>query len=518
MRKSKINLIKQGFFNRSIKEKNDFSFVEEDFDLNLIQFEFSSLWQLFIANKQLWLKNRAVVSYMYYLCNLMILYYQYDYVRADLEKLKQKRQAIELFISENFPMEEQELINKFSNELKTSIRNDTPAVLSISKIRGHISILNANRSHWGYSRALANHAIIYLQKNCRSSLTNEAYEVIGSQCVSTEIIELLNKSREPLVVMGIILYELRFFINLVLIMKHLVQAAINKELSAKKVLKQEIEKRGFTMISDMTWGIVNLLTTYNNFFHISALAVPPIIVSFLAFDAVIFIAQWATDTAKYNKQLQELVAQKNEATAFEQVIINRQIDLLNDEWEAQNAYYLINFFAASILVISFGFSMVCSGPLVLAGLAFFSMMGNALYNASEEYKKYQQSRIAIRRELSNGIILNDDHHHKLMAKLNEESGQTSTDFWKALIYNIGGTAFIITAAVISWPIALSITLTYMAYRLNNAYQKKSNAPGTEQEVSPNIYRLFYFVQSESPILSAADKHQTLSSRNDLNEW
>ena len=491
----RISLIKQGFFNQSIKEGSDLSFIEDDFDLNFIQFEFSSLYQLFIVNKGLWLKNKEVVSYMYYLCNLMMLYYQYDYVRADLESLREKRQEIEVFINENFTLEEQELINKFSYGLKTHILDDTPSLISISKVRRHVSILNANRSHWGYSRALANHAIIYLQKNCASDFINEENEIMGVQCVSTDIINLLNKSREPLAVLGIILYELRFLINLVLMIKHIVQAAINKDLTAKKVLKQEMEKRGFTMISDMAWGMVTLLTTYNNFFQISASAVSPIITSFLTFDVLVFIAQWATDTVKYNKRLQELTTQKNGATDFELTIINRQIDLFNDEWEVQSTYYFINILAANILVISFGLSMVCSGPLVLAGLAFFSMLGNALYNTSEEYKKYQQSRVALQREISNGIILNDEHHHQLMVKLNKECSQNCSDFWKTLIYNVGGTVFIITAAVVSWPIALSITLAYMAYRLHNAYQKRAEEQD-KQEASPNIYRLLHLEQSE----------------------
>ncbi len=497
----RISLIKQSFFNQSIEEGNDFSFTEDDFDLNFIQFEFSSLYQLFIVNKGLWLKNKEIVSYMYYLCNLMILYYQYDYVNADLESLREKRREIEAFVNENFTLKEQELINKFSYGLKTHILDDTPSLISIAKVRRHISILNANRSHWGYSRTLANHAITYLQKNCALDFINEENGVMGVQCVSTDILDLLNKSREPLAVLGIILYELRFLINLVLMIKHIVQAAINKDLTVKKVLKQEMEKRGFTMISDMAWGMVTLLTSYNNFFKISASAVSPIITSFLAFDVLVFIAQWATDTAKYNKRLQELTAQKNEATDIELAIINRQIELLNDEWDAQNAYYFINILAANILVISFGLSMVCSGPLVLAGLAFFSMLGNALYNTAEEYKKYQQSKIALQREISNGIILNDEHHHQLMVRLNKECNQNCTDFWKTLIYNVGGTAFIITAAVVSWPIALSITLTYMAYRLHNAYQKKPEEQSKEQEASPNIYRLLHLEQSEALNLS-----------------
>ncbi|MGL5743200.1 MAG: hypothetical protein ACRCXC_12035 [Legionella sp.] len=50
--------------------------------------------------------------------------------------------------------------------------------------------------------------------------------------------------------------------------KHIIQAALNEELSTKKVLQQELEKRGFTMASDLVWAVVvGLLTTYSDFFR-----------------------------------------------------------------------------------------------------------------------------------------------------------------------------------------------------------------------------------------------------------
>jgi hypothetical protein len=494
MKKSRISLIKHGFFDESLKKIDGFSFKEDDFNLAQLQSELSSLYQLFISNKKYWLKNSKIVSYMYYLCNLMIRYFQYDYVNADLQKLEEKRKEIEEFIKENFSKIEQDSINTLSHSLKDNTVDDTPSFVSISKVRKHISMLNTDRSHWGYSRALANHAIIYLQNSGVSEFINTGNEVRGNQGISTDILNLLNKSREPLTIMGITLYMLRFLINLMMMLKHIIQAAINKELSSKKVLQQEIEKRGFTMANDIVWATVNLLTTYNNFFHISALAVSPIIVSFLTFDALLFIAQWSFEAIKYNKRLQELLEQKIEATVLEQAVIQRQVDLLNDEWEVQCAFYLINFLAATILVISFGISMLCSGALALAGLAFFSSLGNALYNATDEFKKYQQAKISVQREQSNGQILNDLHHQKLIKDLNRECCQAYTDFWNTLAYKIGGTAFIITATVVSWPIALSITIIYMAYRLNNTFQQSLNQESKEQEEPHDIYRIFNFDQ------------------------
>ena len=497
MRKSKIGLIKHSFFDNSLKGKAYFSFIEDDFDLDLVQGECSSLYKLFISNKEYWLKDRKLLSYMYYLCNLLIRYYQHDYVSADLKKLQDRKKEIEAFIKEHFSQEEQELIHQYS----TKVLGYTSSFISISTVRKHISTLNTNRSHWGYSRALANHAITYLQNNCPFASIHIGNEALDNQCVSADIINLLNQSREPLIVLGITLYSLRFVINFVLVLKHVINAALSKELSSKKVLKQEMEKRGFTMANDLAWAVANLLTNYRVLFHIAASAVSPIIGSFLAFDAIVFIGQWSTEATKYNKRLQELITQEKDATVQERALIKRQIDILNDEWEVQKAYYLINILAASMIVISFGISILCTGGLALVGLAFFSSLGNALYNTLDEFNKYQQAKIAIQRELSNGSILNDAHHQELIQKLNNECSEAATEFWKYLAFNIGGTAFIITAAVVSWPVALSLTLIYIAYRLYNVIQNQLNDQGLEKEKTHDIYRILNLEQSEDQTLT-----------------
>ncbi|MGL5743199.1 MAG: hypothetical protein ACRCXC_12030 [Legionella sp.] len=81
--------------------------------------------------------------------------------------------------------------------------------------------------------------------------------------------------------------------------------------------------------------------------------------------------------------------------------------------------------------------MLCTGPLALAGLAFFSMLGNALYNTSEEYKKYKKSQIAVRREQKNGELIDDEHHQKLLEVLHEEYEQNYVQFWTSLAFNVG---------------------------------------------------------------------------------
>ncbi|CAM2964067.1 coiled-coil protein [Legionella steigerwaltii] len=498
MGKTKISLIKHTFFNNSYK-KTDFSFREDDFSLDRLNYEFSSLYQVLASNKSHWNEKNFTVLYLYYLSNLLISYYQLD-VSSDLEKLKQFRKEIETLYKIDPLQKKQKKSDSFPEFLIEGIWTNLPSLNSISKLRKYVGNINTFRSQFSYSRGFANYAIAYLQKSSISSLIQDLNQVLGNQYSFIEAINLLDKSREAITDLGIFLYALRFLIHLTLLMKHIIESAISDELSTKKVLKQELEKRGFTMASDLVWAVVGLLTTYNNYFHIAESASSVIIIAFLTFDTLLYLAQWLFEASQYHDRLYELQAQLKDATAFEHAVIQRQIDVLNDEWEAQCTYFAFNIVAANIIATSFAISLLCTGPLALAGLALFSLLGNAMYNTAEEYKKYQKSSIAVRRELANGTILNDEHHRQLLIKLNEECDKNYHQFLNTLAFNVGGIAFIITAAAASWPVALGLTLIYVAYRLHDTYKKQLEA---KSDIPQDIYRLLNQEESERTTLEFA---------------
>jgi len=485
MGKTKISLIKHTFFNHSFK-KTDFSFKEEEFSLDQLNYEFSSLYQVLLSNKTHWSEENAAVLCLYSLCDLLISYYQLDYVGSDLEQLKQRRKELKNLYKIDLAQKKQKSSDNFPEFIMGGIRTGLSSLQSISKLRKYIGNINTVRSQFSYSRGFANYAIVYLQKSAISELIKEVNKALGNQYSFVEGVYFLDKSREAITDIGIALYALRFLIHFILLMKHIIESAINDELSTKKVLKQEMEKRGFTMASDLVWAVVGLLTTYNKVFHIAESASSVIVIAFLIFDALLFLAQWFFEANRYQNRLQTLQRQLKDATTLEHAVIQRQIDVLNDEWEAQCTYFTINIVAANLIATSFAISLLCTGPLALAGLALLSLLGNALYNTAEEYKKYQKSAIAVRRELTNGTILDDEHHRQLLSVLNEKCDKSYQDFWKSLAFNVGGIAFIITAAVASWPVALGLTCIYVGYRLYDMYQKQLTA---KNDTSEDIYRL-----------------------------
>lgn len=498
MGKTKISLIKHTFFNNSFK-KIDFSFKEDDFNLDRLKYELSSLYQIVASNKSLWNEENFTVLYLCFLCDLLISYYQLDYVGSDLEKFKKLRKELET-LYKVVPAQKQKSIDGLPEFIVENIRSNLSSFTSISKLRKYFGNINTFRSQFSYSRGFANYAIIYLQKSSFSEIIQDLNKLLGNQYSFIEGMNFLNKSREAITDLGIFLYALRFLINMILVMKHIIESAISDELSTKKVLQQELEKRGFTMASDLVWAVVGLLTTYNQFFHIAESAASVITLAFLTFDTLLYLAQWLFEASQYQNRLHELEAQLRDATPFERAVIQRQIDVLNDEWEAQCTYFAINILAANLIATCFAISLLCTGPLALAGLALFSLLGNAMYNTAEEYKKYQKTLIAVRRELANGAVLEDEHHHQLLQKLNAECDKNCLEFWKTLAFNVGGIAFIITAAAASWPVALGLTCLYVAYRLYDVYQKQLNA---KNDTPQDIYRLLNQEELEQTTLEFA---------------
>lgn len=436
------------------------------------------------------------------MCDLLIRYYQCDYVQANLQDLQKKKKEIEKFIAEISSEEKVDSSAESSlllDRIENNIMEYAASLTSSAQVRQYVSKLITNRTYWNYSRTLANSIIICLQDSGFLEIIEEINEKMGHHYRPHDFMKLLEKPQPILRVLSFTLYAVRIMINLLTIIKHVIHAAMSEELSSKKILLQEIEKRIFLMANDIAWGTVNLLSNYNEFFHISAWVVAQLNLIFLAFDLALFIVHWSYELNQYNNIVQQLTLQKNTLNSlFELAVINRQLDILNDEWEAQCAYYKINIVAANLFVITFGATLLVSGPLAFACLAAMSMFSNALYNTSEEYKKYKQANIAVQREIANSKIVDDEHHRQLLQELNRECSQANIFFWKSLAFNAGATALIITATAISWPIACLLAVSYIAYRLNDTYQKNTQAENSKR-VTHDIYRLF----SDKPVVSSS---------------
>lgn len=490
---SQINQIKDSFFHKAPREQSRFDFRADDFSLNQLDAEFSSMYQLFISNKNRWENDRQneIVLMVDALCDLMIQYYEYHFVQAKLDDLKKKKREITIFRN-NTPLSDNQndknhpstfLWNKAIDKFLDFARS----LISTAKLNDHLSHLDDYRTYWNNCHNLAHHVVLSLQP-ALPDFINGINRKMGNYYSSDDFLKILNKPNNFLSALSVGIYSSRFMINLVMMCKYTIQAHLGNKLSSEKVFLDELEQRGFTLLNDMVWGTVNLLIYRQEMFRLSTAAIVNTVAVSLVFNVALVVTHWLFDAIKHHNRIQELEKQTENLPADSQklAIIKRQMDMLQDEWKAQSAYYAFNFTAACCQAVGFGVIFLLFGGLSLT-YVFSMMLGSALYATANEFKNCAQANLAIQRELLNGKNSNDPTHQKRLAELTIECHNANTHFWKNLVYNTAGPTFIVTVAAISWPAALLITAAYMAYQSTHNNQQKLSEANQEK---PSIYRLF----------------------------
>ncbi len=490
-----INLIKQGFFDKSVNSAHSFSFKDQDFDLNQLNFEFLTVYQLIDLNKNSLQKDCEIVLYLQWLCNLLIYYYQCDYVANDLKNLREKKQKIDSFIANNLPFEPLDFSYFLQNKIKKETVEFMISFKSSSKIRAIISSLMTNRTYWNYSRSFAKILTLYLLQSSLSILLLKINQFIGLYCSPEYFLKLVELPKEILRISSFSLNLLRLVLNLLMAIKHIFNALISPELSAKKVLIQELEKRAYLLANDTLWGIVNSLSSYYQLLGISLAIITYLNLAAYSVDLLLFAAKLIYEKYVYNQRVNELNLQKMEAQSpLQLALINRQIDILKDEWEVNCYYFLFNITAALLFIFVVTATLLWSGPFFLLAIAGLNMLGNALYNSCEEFKRYKQDSIAVQRELLNQDSEDTDYKKAILNELNNRTQKSQNDFLKTLVFNAVFSSIILVTASFCWPLAALITLSYIAYKIWDSYEQEQQQKITKTE--PNIYRLFSEKKSE----------------------
>ncbi|KTD50523.1 coiled-coil protein [Legionella rubrilucens] len=490
----RIGLIRQGFFNQSFKASHlpPFSSID-DFNLNQLRFEFSSLYSLFIANQSLMKNHQEMVFYLDYLSQTLMDYYTVDYVADELEKLRLKKQTITRFIQDDFFSEqtlddEEKRTDRYPlatwSTLKKTAVSVGKTVKSSARFRTYVARLIAARSYWNTSRSLANQLIRFAVASGVSAELMRFNEALGVHCGVSDVMQVLNQTQGVLRVSSVALNGLRLLINTSTLLKHLIHAAGNDNLSVKKVFLQEIEKRIYSLMDDSMWTSVNFINNYRELVNVSAPTAARLSLIFLGMDAVMLVVRWLIDMKNYCQRLQELKMQaKEDITAWEAALIHRQINLLADEWQVQCDYHVFNLVAAVLLCSVFAMTLLTFNPVLLGALAVLSMVGNAMYNSANEFKQYRQAATWVTREKLNcqSGLKATQPLTGLMARQDEAFAV----FMDSFLFNVVFTASLIAVAAVSLPLAGMMVLCYAGYKLTQACEEKA-----ESAVSPeSVYRL-----------------------------
>ncbi|MBN9230745.1 MAG: hypothetical protein J0I93_07815 [Legionella sp.] len=456
--------MKHSFFNKKQPSSPLQTFHEKEFDLEILLFEYESLSLLFRINPQNSFFEKYALNDLRLLTSLLICYYQQDYVRQDLKRLY--AQAEEL--TKIGPAHTEIIYDR--DALHDSCFLD--GIVQLRKLLDEVSI---KRSHFSYSRALVTFMLEHLQRSKYSDMIKELNRMFGTSSRYIEGINFLNKSREFTGILGVLLFSIRFIINIVLLLKHWFKALTNPYLSASKVLNQELKKRGFLLLNDFAWATMSILSIFHQQLHLSTLALSPLLATFLIFDIASLLVQWYADFSRNKKIMKNLQQQIGFATAEEKIIIEQQINILQDQWHAENSYYIINIIASKIIALSLIFSFFCTTSIVLATLALCSTIASALYNTAKDYKKFRRSELALH-AIERNLTQNATRAQlNLRDELQEETQLLQGQFWKKLALNTCGMAFILAASIACWPVAIAVTALYLGYQAYQSHQHSKHS-------------------------------------------
>lgn len=480
---SRISLIRQGFFNHASKAASQPPTItfDDTFYLSQLRFEFSSLYSLSIANPSLMNSHHEMALYLDYLGQILVDYYTLDYVADELEMIRFKKKRIARFIENNFnsdprhPGDENSMnqspVSPWAT-LKKAASSTGNNLRSSARLRAYIARLIAARSYWNASRSLANHLIRFAVASGLSDEFLRFNHAFGVGCGVSEFLQALDQTQGVLRASSVVLNGMRLLINVSTLIKHLACAAGHESLSVKNVLKQEVEKRIYPLMDDLMWGCINFINNYRQFINVSATTAARLSLIGLAMDALLLMVSWLIDMKNYAERLQELKHRKQEKiTAGEAAFIDRQIDILVDEWQVQCSYYLFNLAAAIMLCAVFSVSLMTLNPVLLGVLAVLSMIGNALYNSANAFKQYRQAATRLKREELN---CQSGQETEQLTRLKESENNAFAVFFDSLLFNVVFTASLIAVAAVSLPLAGMMVVCYAGYKWGQAGEEKAS--------------------------------------------
>ena len=449
-----------------LKEEVDTRVADTRYDFllqnrHLLEQEFNDLF----ANLAFIKDKKKFLLYCYY-CALQLKTFYKTYEK-DEEAQKYQRLANQLLslIDEN----KKTLIKEPETDwpvLKKTIEDgfydlfNTP--LRASKIKKLVGLMNLTRLQITFSRITIQQVLLTAQE---LHWVDKLNDLLNINIDVDKMVGSLNQANDILNLLSVGLFAARFMVNAAMLLKHTVFAS-EKERQTSDVIsrfKAEFFKRDLDGLSDASWAIVNLVTNYAKHFHISPVAANTILVPFLVVDMTILflrkIRAEETYLEKKSQYLTEMRLYKADQEHYD--LLQKQLQELEDNWQATNAQFNFEMVASAILMGSFSASMLLSFPAVVPVSFFFCVVAFAMYASSGEYAKYQKTSSACQRKELTGENTQDAL---------KEAGKARTDFALALAKNTIMPLLIMGTFAVCWQAALVLTALYIGYECFSGFK------------------------------------------------
>ncbi|MBA2710906.1 MAG: hypothetical protein H0U57_09975 [Tatlockia sp.] len=372
-----------------------------------------------------------------------------------------------------------------------------------SKIRDYISFANINRIYWIFCRLSLTKTFLLA---CDWNWLDKLETLLSKKIDVDNIISNWEIPSEFFKFLSVGFYVARFIINAGMILKHVCYPSENeKHLSWKKRFSNEIYKRHGDLINDLVWGPGNLITNYNQFFHIAAPFAGWIVVGFLFFDLGLIIwrrhlaekeylikrLQLTKDLEFYQNLLRimpnlTMMTEENlrnlikERAMYEEHcrLLNGQILDISVKWQAKDATYWFNSSAALLLIVGFSASMVFSSPVMILASYLICVFAVSIYLSEGAYNNYKEKEFYLR----HAELENTNQPQAL-----ENYQIARNDFYLTMAKNVILPGLVIATFAICWQAALVLAAVYLCYQLYCAYSNFSASKNISDPVDKEEY-------------------------------
>ena len=458
-------------------EAKPYSFLADNHSLLVQEFD-----QMFASLEKQGRNRREFWFYCYYCCQMLESYY------TSYHKLKQAKKyrdeasyilhhAIEGSFAD--PLSQARFIDALRDKLTTALSEVIRTPKHTSDIEQWLGFTNIYRIHFTFCRIFVRQSVLF----ARELQWLEQLQGLTGTTVE-DMVASINGPAQIFYTLSVGLMVARFMLNAGMLLKHtLCAGAKERDLSMQKRFMQELYNRHCTMLNDLVWGTVNLVTNYPALLNVSAPMAGWLTAGFMCFDISLLFWRRYLNQQEYELKKAEYEAEKrsyianpdlNAAKNFAQLrMIDDQLKQLEINHKAKEATYIFTIVAAMLLLGGFTASMLVTAPAALVALYLVCTLAVAMYLTADIYGNYKKASFTLAQL--------DLEHEDTTAALKAVRAARD-EFILAMVKNIIVPLLIITLFAVSWQAALLFVGVYLVYELMHSSYKHAQKTGRPELV------------------------------------
>jgi hypothetical protein len=459
---------------RHLAEKKDYRFLSNN--KMLIEQEFQQVFASLKAQKE---NREEFWRYCYYCCLMLKSYYLAYDDASKVDQYQELADKIEGYCEAGaFSPDKPEpisFIESLGITLADAINDLQTTPDHISKIRSKISFLNMCRIYWAFCRVTLTSALLLAREG---RWVDQLNRLLSKNINVDNIIKNLEAPNGVFRALSVGFFAMRFFINAAMLVKHtFFPSKQEKSLTRWERFCLEMRKRHADFLNDVVWGVVNGVTNYNSFFHISAPVAGWVTVGFLVFDVCLLLwrrylakQEYLTKKSQYLMELHDYETRLARMANWDEYdhcvkqcqLLRRQLNELELTWKTKNATFWFNILAAALLATGFAASMIFAPGVMMIASYALCVIAVSMYLSDAAYSQYKEKSLI----LEQAQLTNQDTRQALAAYQ-----AARNEFIYTLVKNAILPGLVILTFAVSWQAGLVLTAIYIAYELWRAYNR-----------------------------------------------